>query len=62
MITHIAYILVLVGALNWGLVGLGSLIGMDLNVVSLVFGFVPYLESIIYVVVGASALRVIFSK
>ena len=62
MITHIAYILVLIGALNWGLVGLGSFFGMDLNVVHMIFGYVPYLEPVVYVVVGLSALRVIFSK
>lgn len=62
MITHIAYILVLVGALNWGLVGLGSFLEMDLNVVHMIFGSVAYLESIVYVVVGLSAFRVIFSK
>ena len=62
MITQIAYILVLVGALNWGAVGLGYLLGGDFNVVHMIFGSVAYLESIVYVLVGLSAFRVIFSK
>ena len=47
----IAYVLVLVGALNWGLVALGGYIGADLNVVNLIFGGVPALEQIIYLIV-----------
>lgn len=62
MTTHIAYILVLVGALNWGAVGLGYLLGSDFNVVHMIFGSIAYLEAIIYVLVGISAFRVIFSR
>lgn len=47
----LAYVLVVVGGLNWGLVGL-----MDLNLVSLLFGAYPVLETTVYVLVGLSAV------
>lgn len=47
----VTYILVIVGALNWGLVGL-----FKTNIVELLFGFNPLLVNIVYIVVGASAL------
>ena len=46
-----ASILVIVGALNWGLVGL-----LDLNVVNLVLGSVAGLEKIVYILVGLSGV------
>jgi uncharacterized membrane protein YuzA (DUF378 family) len=52
----IAMILVVVGALNWGLVGLGNLISSNLNLVNLLFGQWPVLESIVYLLVGVSGL------
>ncbi len=54
--------LVVVGALNWGLVGLGNLFGgSDWNVVNYIFTDllqVTVLENIVYVLVGLSALLV----
>lgn len=50
----IANILVIVGALNWGIFGL-----FDINVVQLIFGEIWKLESIIYILVGISAVIVI---
>lgn len=56
-----AVILVLVGALNWGLVGLGWLFGgSDWNVVHMIFGQWMKVEAIIYVLVGLAALYKIF--
>ena len=49
----IAFILVVVGGLNWGLVGVA-----DYNVVSLVG---PTLEKVVYILVGLSALYLIFT-
>ena len=49
-----ANILVVVGALNWGLVGL-----LDLNVVSTVLGSVAGLEKIVYILVGLSGVLVL---
>lgn len=52
----IAWILVIVGALNWGLMGLGGFLGGDWNVVGMLLGSWPMLESLVYVLVGASAV------
>jgi len=49
----VATILVVVGAINWGLVGLSSLVGgTNWNLVNLLFGTSPALESAVYVLVG----------
>ena len=52
----VAWILVLVGALNWGLVGLGNLLGFQGNVVELLLGSMPTVENVVYVLVGLSAV------
>jgi uncharacterized membrane protein YuzA (DUF378 family) len=44
-------VLLIVGGLNWGLVGL-----FDFNLVSAIFGDMTLLSRIIYVLVGISAL------
>lgn len=51
----IAIVLVIVGGLNWGLVGLFSF-----NLVSAVFGFVGWLERAVYVLVGLAAAYMIY--
>lgn len=58
----IAKILVIVGGVNWGLIGLGMLLGTvgGWNVLNMIFGSVPVLEGIIYVLVGISAVMMIF--
>lgn len=48
--------LVVIGALNWGLVGLAGFIGTEFNLVTLLFGAIPAAESLVYVVVGLSGL------
>lgn len=59
----IAWILVIIGALNWGLVGLGLLLGgANWNIVSLVLGGIPVLESVVYILVGVSAIICLFEK
>ncbi len=52
----VACILVLVGALNWGLVGLGAFLNKNLNVVTMLVGTWPRVEAIVYILVGLSAL------
>ncbi len=47
--------LVMIGALNWGLVGIGDFVGQNLNVVNLVLGSWPMLESVVYVLIGLAA-------
>jgi hypothetical protein len=57
----IAKILVIVGGLNWGLVGLGMLLGRmgGWNLVNLILGSMPALEALIYLLVGISAVILI---
>ncbi len=47
----LAFVLVIVGALNWGLVGL-----FNFNLVSSLLGSVPGLEKVVYILVGAAAV------
>lgn len=51
MLHMVAFLLLAVGGLNWGLVGL-----FQFNLVSAVFGSMPALEMLVYVLVGVSAL------
>lgn len=52
----IAFLLLVVGGINWGLVGLGMFLGGDWNLVSMVLGSIPMLESLVYLLVGVSAV------
>ncbi len=47
----VTFILVIVGALNWGLVG-----AFNVDLVQLIFGSLPMIAKIIYVLVGISAI------
>ncbi len=64
MLSQLARILVIVGGLNWGLVGLGSLMssGSDWNVVHMLLGSWPMLEAIVYLLVGLSAIYMIWDS
>ncbi len=53
----ITLILVVVGGLNWGLVG-----AFDFNLVDAIFGMMPMLSRIIYILVGLSAVYIIWMK
>ncbi len=53
----VSFILVIVGGLNWGLVGLGWWAGgADWNVVHMILGMWPMVEGLVYVLVGLSAV------
>jgi uncharacterized membrane protein YuzA (DUF378 family) len=54
IIDKLSFIFVLVGALNWGLLGL-----LNFNLVSFIFGSVPFLARAIYILVGLSAVNII---
>lgn len=59
----LAWWLVVVGAVNWGLVGLGYWLGgANWNVVNMVLGTWPQLENLVYVVVGLSGLWLLWGK
>ncbi len=60
LIEKIAMVLVVIGAVNWGLVGL-----FDLNLVDEIFGSIKWLEDTVYILVGLSgvyAATLIFKK
>jgi len=58
---YVAFVLTVVGALNWGLVGLGWIVGMgaDWNLVHMIVGSSMELEAVVYVLVGLSAVWVV---
>ncbi len=51
----LALALVIIGGLNWGLVGL-----LNLDLVQLLLGSIPILAQIVYIVVGLAALYMIY--
>ena len=51
----IALVLVIIGGLNWGLVGAG---GWDL--VQIIFGSVAWLARVVYILVGLAALYMLY--
>jgi len=57
MIELIALILVLIGGLNWGLVGL-----LNIDLVAVILGSVPILAKIVYDLVGLSAIYIAYNK
>ncbi len=57
----VAFILLVVGGLNWGLVGLGGFAGADWNLVYLLLGSMPQVEWAVYVLVGLSAAWLLVS-
>jgi len=54
--SKLAWLLMVIGALNWGLVGLGGFFGGNWNVVNLLLGSWPWLEWVVYILVGASGI------
>jgi len=56
VIGWIALILVVIGGINWGLVGLFSF-----NLVGAIFGSMSVISRIIYILVGLSAIYMIFT-
>jgi uncharacterized membrane protein YuzA (DUF378 family) len=52
----IAWWLVVIGALNWGLGVLG------INLVNMIFGMMPALETLVYALVGLSGVYVLLQK
>ena len=54
--TWVAIVLSVIGAINWGLVGL-----FDFNLVSALFGPMSTLSRIVYVLVGLAGLYLLFA-
>ncbi len=57
----IAWILLVIGGINWLLIGLGGFMGSDWNVVHMILGSIPMLEWLVYLLVGLSAVYEIFT-
>ncbi|OGG66912.1 hypothetical protein A3C21_00665 [Candidatus Kaiserbacteria bacterium RIFCSPHIGHO2_02_FULL_59_21] len=51
-----AFVLLLVGGVNWGLIGLGGFLGSNWNVVGLILGSWPVVEWLVYLLVGLAAV------
>lgn len=56
VIDWIAWILVIIGAINWGLIGF-----FNFNLVSFIFGDMSMISRIIYAVVGLAGLWAIYT-
>ncbi|WP_232686001.1 DUF378 domain-containing protein [Halobacterium zhouii] len=58
LIDWTALALVVVGALNWGLVGIGYFVdaAANWNLVNIVFGSIPELEFAVYLLVGLAGV------
>ncbi len=57
MTAMFAQILLIIGGINWGLVGLSTLLNRESswNVVNMLLGGMPMVEAIVYVIVGVAA-------
>lgn len=56
-IAKVAYVLVIIGALNWGLVG-----AFNFDLVATIFGDMSVISRVVYVLVGLSALYSIVAR
>ena len=52
----VTFLLVVVGGLNWGLVGLGAFMATNWNVVNMILGAWPEVEWAVYLLVGLSTV------
>lgn len=55
-IEMVAGLLLIIGGLNWGLIGL-----LNTNAVNMALGTIPMLEKIVYILVGLSALYMVYA-
>ena len=62
MLSQVTRVLVVIGGINWGLVGLGMLMDSDWNVVHMILGSVPMLEAVVYILVGLSAIKMVWPR
>jgi hypothetical protein len=52
----VAWVLLVVGGLNWLLVGLGGFMDSNWNLVNMILGSMPQVEWLVYILVGLSAV------
>jgi uncharacterized membrane protein YuzA (DUF378 family) len=55
----VSFLLVIVGAINWGLVAIGAYMGTNLNIVSLLVGAWPIAEGSVYLLIGLAGVNLI---
>ncbi|MCL4353937.1 DUF378 domain-containing protein [Patescibacteria group bacterium] len=53
LVHGVAFLLLVIGGLNWGLIGL-----FNFNLVAALVGAVPPVEKVVYILVGASAVYI----
>lgn len=56
MLHMVAFVLTVVGALNWGLWAL-----LNLNLVNMLVGMWPMVERVVYILVGVSGLYILLT-
>ncbi len=52
--------LVIIGGINWGLIGVGAFYSKDWNIVHMILGNWPKAEWIAYILVGIAAVKMMF--
>jgi uncharacterized protein len=57
----VAFVLVVIGGLNWGLYALGNYMSSNWNVVNLLLGQWSGVENLVYLLVGLSAIVLLVS-
>lgn len=62
MLSQITRVLMVVGGINWGLIGIGMLMDRNWNVVNLILGGIPTLEAVVYILVGLAAIKMILPR
>lgn len=54
LVRNVAKLLVLIGSINWGLIGVGYFSGNDLDVVTMVLGTWPAAVAVVNILIGLS--------
>ena len=57
----LAGLLLIIGGLNWGLIGAGKFAGSDWNVVMALLGTWPTIMWVVYILIGLAAVWSIFA-
>ena len=52
----IAYWLLVIGGVNWGIYGVSRLLKNPFDLVTAIFGFAPWLGNVVFVLVGVSGI------
>ena len=60
--SSLARILLIIGGINWGLIGLGYFLDKELNFIDLFSAYYADLPAIIYCVMGAAGIWLIFKR